>query len=523
MMTRSKSWAGEGNQETTTSAAGSGTTNIVSNIGQTPTGVATETNVGRTNVESGAIPKVPQSREQVAIEQNAQWDESILSSPSEQSTVISPSFNSLTALGIREEFRKDRTERDNRRETEVASVGIVQAEIMRNVEERMSQVIPRLVQESISLFSQHTCMNYPNTQNATQYRPPSKQQSQSLPSQPSQNTHQSHQAPKRNPNTNTGPINHHQRISNQNFNQQRHFAQAAWNFPPPLHQPPPTIPHPLNSFHTELPRRIDKWGVKYDGTSKTCTVEDFVFRVETLQRDFGCTDEEVLRSFHHLLCGTALDWFWNHRRLYNVSKWDDLKQELISQFHRYESDFDIQRKILDRRQTANETFDDFCNAVLSLRNQQQTPISEQNLVEILKSNLKPAMSQLLFSVNVSSLASFRKEGRRAENLLVSQRHFNTRYPVRQINEIGIGEHSTDVVEVDGLNTDRKLVCWNCRAEGHTFLDCAEEQRRLFCYRCGMEGVVTPRCSNCQGNRRVNVPRAGEARSKMTQTQPATNK
>lgn len=67
-------------------------------------------------------------------------------------------------------------------------------------------------------------------------------------------------------------------------------------------------------------------------------MEDFAIRVETLQNDYGCEWREVLKPFHYLLGGPALEWFWDHRIFNNVSRWRNLKAALIRRFHRFDSD-----------------------------------------------------------------------------------------------------------------------------------------------------------------------------------------
>ncbi|GBP14553.1 hypothetical protein EVAR_101101_1 [Eumeta japonica] len=50
-----------------------------------------------------------------------------------------------------------------------------------------------------------------------------------------------------------------------------------------------------------------KWGIKYDDTAKTMLVEDFIFRVEKLQRSYNCPWEVIMDGFHHLWRGRQLN------------------------------------------------------------------------------------------------------------------------------------------------------------------------------------------------------------------------
>ncbi|XP_075150786.1 uncharacterized protein LOC142224894 [Haematobia irritans] len=143
-------------------------------------------------------------------------------------------------------------------------------------------------------------------------------------------------------------------------------------------------------------------------------------------------------------------------------------------------------EILERKQLSNEPFDEFCSAVLHLRNQQRHPINEQDLVDIMKNNLKPSMMQLLFAVRPYGLDHFRAEARRAENMITHQRNSNTaRYPPKNVHEFDIEPiEQQEILEIDAMK-GRKLICWNCKVEGHTFIE---------------YDVVTPTCPVCQGKK-----------------------
>lgn len=52
---------------------------------------------------------------------------------------------------------------------------------------------------------------------------------------------------------------------------------------------------------------VEKWRLKFDGTSKTINAEDFIFRLEQLRQDYQCDWDEVLVKFPQLLEGPAED------------------------------------------------------------------------------------------------------------------------------------------------------------------------------------------------------------------------
>lgn len=470
-----------------------------SDVPTVPTTAITTTNASVTATSAnitGTIPRTSALNNTVVEARRHEELDISGGSISANSSIVTPPYSSISARGVIDAFNQHQVplrpppNQSHRRETARS----ITHEDLRNFEDRLLDLVPRIIQQSLHVHSQQR-ESLPNQHRNSDPFPDLSQPPPSF-SNPSHRQLQVHQWP------------------NMPFNQSN---QVPFDDPIQSAVPMVQLPNGIRQQTLGANIRIDKWGIIFDGTNRTTSIEDFVFRVETLQNDYGCEWREVLKSFHHLLSGPALDWFWDHRRFNNVSRWRDLKAALISQFHRFDSDFDIHRKILDRRQQNQETFDDFYNAVIRLRNQLRSPISERDIVSIMKGNLKSPMAQLLFPVQSISLAQFAKECRRAENLLNNHRSFSNRFPPRSVHELDYEDVvAEETSEVDAFNTNvRKLICWNCKKEGHTFMECVEEKRNLFCYKCGLENTVTPKCPVCQGNLKTNMSRVGvETRSRM---------
>lgn len=270
---------------------------------------------------------------------------------------------------------------------------------------------------------------------------------------------------------------------------------------------------PPEVYSLEVPSRVnlEKWGVKFDGTTKSLNVQEFIFRVRNMKQDFRCSDEELVPKFHQLLDKPALDWYWNQRRLTNFRTFEEIAAALVAQYQRYGDEFQLQTQILSRKQYAHESFEDYFNTILSLRNQQRTPYSERDLIAIVKGNLKPALAQLIFAVKMRDLGELVREVKRAESLVNYQNH---QYPpkpkfVPRVHEIEMDypEQYESNPEVDAITWQ----CWNCKETGHGWMFC-RQPRRLFCYRCGHDNVTSPDCPRCQGNGLRNPPQPGEARA-----------
>ena len=408
-------------------------------------------------------------------------------------TIISPEFHSNTAHSIRNEYRSENvpTFRLGNEDYSVhvqnyveSALGLAQVTMMREMENRLQGLITTIVKESVS--------NALRNATTVEGSPSSRPESLAI----------------NNPNTPGRSI--HQQARQSNISQQGEFPTNVQNISQLLN-PQGTQENPRQSFQNLDQMayiRIDKWGLKFEGTPKGMSVEDFVFRVETLRREYNCSWNLLTRNFHMLLGGNALEWFWLNKRINNFETWPDLKESLISQFQRYESDFDIQRKILDRRQGLNESFDDFYNAVLEMRNQQRNPLSETDLVEIMKGNLKTSMAQLVFSIRIFGFAHFQKECKRAERLLANQRTPNYQYnrPYQRVNELDFDPNNPEYVDCDAIGVSRNVCCYNCNQMGHYSDKCPEPRRY----------------KNVAGNQRPNTLTTGQTRSTQTETSQPTN-
>ncbi|KAI8119581.1 hypothetical protein CVS40_8859 [Lucilia cuprina] len=252
------------------------------------------------------------------------------------------------------------------------------------------------------------------------------------------------------------------------------------------------------------PIDLEKWGIKFDGSRKSFTGEDFVFRVESLQVDYNCPMSTLMKGFHHLLTGSAYEWFWTFRRKNPFCEWTHLKHHLIRKFRRFESDSEIQRCIMKRRQHPSESSEAFIGEIIALKNQLSRGVREDELVRIVKDNLKDGIYQLIYPIPINTFDHLLEECRRAERNL-SKRNNHRQYNTRRVNELEFNEVPTNCehnIEAMRMNLPpaRQLICWNCKTLGHSFVECDSEQRNLFYYKYGFENVITPKCLKCSGNK-----------------------
>lgn len=217
-----------------------------------------------------------------------------------------------------------------------------------------------------------------------------------------------------------------------------------------------------------------------------------------------------------MLAGRAHDWIWQFRQKNPHCEWAVLKYHFIKKFRNYESDFEIQRKIIERRQLPSESADIYISEIVKLQNQMRTPIPDFEIVQIIKDNLKDGLVQLIYAKSINSIDDLIEECKRAEvtlskRLAYRQLHQNN---VRRVHEINFNQdenfHETTEVEAlhnSNLNT-KTLTCWNCKTVGHTYIECDLEQRNIFCFKCGFDGVTSPKCPKCVGNQQKSMRPTG---------------
>lgn len=192
-----------------------------------------------------------------------------------------------------------------------------------------------------------------------------------------------------------------------------------------------------NSRYTQQQRKSDlsKWQIKFDGSEKGMSVDSFIFRIEYLADTNGITLEELFSDFHCLLSGNAAQWYW---QLLEDSRdnpgldYQDMKRMLREAFRPAKTDVEILRDLVDRKQQFGESFDDFYAEMHKISfGIQKKKLSESELVNIIKGNLRGQLATMLFATPTSTLAELKAECRRAEKVIKEHRQ----KPPARVNEI----------------------------------------------------------------------------------------
>lgn len=262
----------------------------------------------------------------------------------------------------------------------------------------------------------------------------------------------------------------------------------------------------LSIANEKLSNLICNWQIHFSGLNDVLTVDQFIYRVNTLTSLHLHGNFNILcQRVHSLFEGKALQWFWRYRQQCVNLTWFDLWEAMRRQFKDFATDSEIRDDIRRRKQRPNETFDDFLDAVMTMCDRLRCQMSDSELVETLTRNLKSDSRHELLHLQIEDIASLRREARRHEKFF---RDFQfsgqkSNQPRRQIYQIShdsecspIGNvQERDVTgEVDAIDVG-KLKCWNCEQIGHRYQDCLKA-RRIFWYGCGAPDTLKPTCTKC---------------------------
>lgn len=265
---------------------------------------------------------------------------------------------------------------------------------------------------------------------------------------------------------------------------------------------------------------ISSWNLKFDGSPTGLTVEEFLYRVRSLTNDtFNGDFTPIVKNLNVLLNGKAKDWYWRYRKQIDVFNWDDFCEAMKCQYRDFKSSFDIREEIRNRKQKVGETFDAFYDSISSIMDRLHSPMSEMELIEIIR-NLRPEIRQEILYIPVHSISHLRKLVQMRELFLNDEyvrknlpyRIQNNFVPKKHISEINFSDdnqnyQSSDVSEneINALQLHDKVVrCWNCDELGHFWDDCLKG-RNIFCYGCGAKNTYKPQCPKCS-SRKINLPK-----------------
>lgn len=257
-----------------------------------------------------------------------------------------------------------------------------------------------------------------------------------------------------------------------------------------------------------------RWTIRYNGDNSKLGVENFLMQVETLKKIHQYDWNKVLSNFHTFLEDDAVTWYYNYRALNNTIEWSTFKEAMLSAFGKHETDAQILGKLSSRYQGEKESFQKFYQDLQSLRIRLQRPYSDYEMIQLIRTNVKTAIQQTLFTYIPTTLDDFVGKCRQLDLLLYPAVHQTTPppryfYKSNKVSELETSPEleSQDCLNlIDSLSKNSPRTCWNCDADGHNWIEC-DSPPKMFCYRCGMKNCTTRNCNQCASRRNFRFPQS----------------
>lgn len=278
---------------------------------------------------------------------------------------------------------------------------------------------------------------------------------------------------------------------------------------------PPGSPHRF--FTNPYYYRVypDKWKIRYDGNNEKTSIEFFLDQVESLTKLNGLNWDIVIPQLPQLLEGSVANWLLRYQKKHNYNiSWEQLKVDMIIEYRGSETEESLWCKLANRKQGEKETFDKYYNALLDMQDRVSRSFSDEEIIGILRQNVKFEIKKCLVTYQTNNLTDFVNKCRLTDRLLFPQhQNVSNASTTRKVSEIESGLPAKNCDPEIEAFTPRKpqnftpsanLKCWNCDLVGHSF-DICTEQRKWFCYKCGHKNVTCLTCPKCGPNFRHRQP------------------
>mgnify|MGYP004573138529 CR=1 FL=1 len=148
--------------------------------------------------------------------------------------------------------------------------------------------------------------------------------------------------------------------------------------------------------------RVDKWCLKFDGRTGL-SVNEFIFRIETMQKHYNYPWSEIIRDFAIFVSGDASKCFWKVVKHNPEIRWPKLREALIHRFGSRKSDLTIWREMTERKQGQKEKFVDYFDAMIDLREQLTNDLPESEVIKLIKMNASRFIRNMVYPQTLSTI------------------------------------------------------------------------------------------------------------------------
>ncbi|XP_055693361.1 uncharacterized protein LOC129795869 [Lutzomyia longipalpis] len=300
--------------------------------------------------------------------------------------------------------------------------------------------------------------------------------------------------------------------------------------------PPPRAP---DFFSAMRPAPYKDWGISFTGQrgGGDKKVSRFLREIERMSAAQGVPLPVLNRAVRLFLKDDALLWY--DAVYHNLTSWQAFSTAIRSAFQDVESDFSIRQRIEERKQKSGEAVEVFIAAMVTLFEDLEQGISEQEKIRLIRRNLLPSFSNALALTNIVSIPQLVELLKQIErNRLycppANKSRNNSRGNREDIQEVSAPSESQNSSQQSQQNSQQQkqrnsqsqntqknatqgqnnknlkvkknrdsqsgpLICVNCAGE-HNIRDCTQPRKcNVMCYRCGLENTITSKCPVCNSS------------------------
>lgn len=249
-----------------------------------------------------------------------------------------------------------------------------------------------------------------------------------------------------------------------------------------------SVPSVVCQRHTS---QVLKWGLVYDGRGP---VHDFVFRLQELKYSSEVSDSELLRNAVHLFAGEALMWFRTSKSRFHT--FENLVESLVDEFQPVEYERCLLNQIKARLQEKNESIRSYVNIMESLFLRLSVPITDQEQLDIIMTNMNPYFISRLALTEVRTVRELKSICARLE---VSKFKCENRGYLNTGRELVIPNFCSGISNPIPSTSDARpqgqsrpaASCGKCGGNHHHSR--CDAHPTTICFRCRRPGVLTRNC------------------------------